>query len=70
MNDDGRLVGALVQGNEVVLHHAPRLPAYRWNIETLAWAAVLSQDHVRRHFVEWQWAIQGRTLDLFRIRGA
>jgi hypothetical protein len=23
MNDDGRLVGALVQGNEVILHHAP-----------------------------------------------
>jgi hypothetical protein len=26
MNDDGRLVGALVQGNEVILHHAPTTP--------------------------------------------
>jgi len=26
MNDDGRLVGALVQRNEVILHHAPESP--------------------------------------------
>lgn len=26
MNDDGRLASALVQGNEVKLHHAPETP--------------------------------------------
>src|SRR3982074_337783 len=47
MNDDGRLVGALVQGNEVILHHAPELPAYRWTVETLASAACAAQDSGR-----------------------
>jgi hypothetical protein len=43
MNDDGRLVGALVQGNEVILHHAPETPGISLDCRDPASAAVLSR---------------------------
>jgi hypothetical protein len=54
MNDDSRLVGALVQGNEVILHHVPETPGIPLDRRGLRVDRPSSPD-ARRTTATWPW---------------